>query len=121
MPSFVIFNSRRLDEIAENLAIIKSQLASVLFNQQKEKTTMSALTDAVASLTAAEKANHEELVLVLEAVKAFPAKLQTAIDEALAKGVSPEDLAAIQAVKDQQAADTQAMADALASPPPVVP
>lgn len=61
---------------------------------------MSALSDAIASLTAAEQAEHEELVLVL------------------AGGFTAEDVAAVQAAKAQTDANIKAMADALATPPP---
>lgn len=93
-------------------------LETILANQEKERLRMSALSDAVASLTAANAAEHQELQLVLAAVKEFPGKLQTAIDQAIANGASSEVLASIQAVKDQADADTKAMADALAAPPP---
>lgn len=93
-------------------------LGKILENQEKESRAMSALTDAVASLTAISQADHEELSLVLAAVNGFPAQVQKAVADAIAQGASPEDLAAIKAVADQQATDLQAMKDALAATPP---
>lgn len=69
------------------LARIFSLLESIRAAQAKERISMSALTDAVDALTATSKADHEELVLVLNAVRDFPLKMQAAIDAALESGV----------------------------------
>jgi sugar-specific transcriptional regulator TrmB len=98
-----------------------SLLETILANQEKERSLMSALSDAVKSLTAANVAEHEEVQLVLKAVQEFPSKLQTAIDQAVANGASVDDLVGIKVVVDQQAADAKAMADALAAPAPTTP
>jgi hypothetical protein len=100
------------------LSRIFSLLETILANQQKERTLLSNLSDAVSALTAANAAEHQELQFVLAAVSEFPAKVKAAVDQAIADGASPELLAGIKAVADQQTADAQAMADALASPPP---
>lgn len=109
----------RRPTLAARLDLIVQQNQQVNFKLQaleRMEKAMSQLTDAVAALTAANAAEHQELQLVLNTVSAFPAQLQAAIDQALASGASKEDLAAIQAVTDQQAADTAAMSAALAAP-----
>lgn len=103
------------------LARIFFLLESILAGQEKERSRMSALSDAVSVLTATTQATHQEVGLVLAAVRDFPAKIQAAIDQALANGASADDLAGIKAANDSLAADTQSMVDALAATPPANP
>jgi 2-phospho-L-lactate guanylyltransferase (CobY/MobA/RfbA family) len=94
-----------------------SLLETILANQQKERTLLSALSDAITSLKAANAAEHEEVSLVLDKISADQADLKAAVEAALAKGATPEELADVQSVIDQQTADTEKMKAALASPP----
>jgi len=103
---------------AKRPTAVECKLDGIINRLTRMEKKMSALSDAIASLTAAEQAEHEELVLVLNAVKDGQAKLQEAIDQLAKGGFTAEDLAGIQAAKDQADANVKAMADALATTPP---
>jgi len=106
------------DHLCRELREVRGLAHLILDHLQKERRTMSALTDAVTALTAAKASEETELGLVLAAVAAFPQKITAAVDAAIAAGADPATLAGIQAATAELAADHQKMVDALAAPAP---
>jgi 2-phospho-L-lactate guanylyltransferase (CobY/MobA/RfbA family) len=94
-----------------------SLLETIIANQEKERSLMSVLSDAVKALKAANIAESEEVSLVLEKITSDQADLKAAVEDALAKGASPDELSEVQKVIDQQVADTEKMKAALAQAP----
>jgi len=95
---------------------LDAKLDTLLAGQARLEEKMSALSDAIAGDQAAVAALDAKIELMEAAVKAFPAQLQAAVDQAVAAGATPEQLAALA----QLQADATAKAaeiDATLTPP----